>query len=57
MRKRIRRKLVCYATGRGVVQISKIPKPKRLHVKVFGEWKPISEVDLPMYEGFQTDYL
>lgn len=57
-RKRINRQLVCYVTKRRVVTLAKIPERKlKLHVKIFGEWKPIDEADLPMYEGFEIDYL
>lgn len=56
-RKRIHKQLVCYVTDRGMVTVSKIPESKKLHAKVFGVWKPINESDLPMYEGFEVEYL
>jgi hypothetical protein len=58
MRKRMKRGFICRACGSQIIpehfelpEIQKYP-----HVKIFGEWKRISENEVHNYVGFQIEY-
>ena len=54
MRKRIKKRLVARATPTYVIQLQK--EPKSPFVKIFGEWKPIKNSEIPKYKGFQIEW-
>ena len=56
MRKRIKRGLICRATPTYVIRLEEPEKPKKLFVRIFGDWKEIQPSDLPKYKGFKFEW-
>lgn len=58
MRKRTKGKFICRACGSEIIpEDFEAPEPqKHPYVKIFGEWKKISEQELTHYVGFKIEY-
>ena len=58
MKKRRKRGFICRACGSQIIPENfEIPEPqKHPYVKIFGEWKRISEQELTHYVGFKIEY-
>ena len=56
MRKRIKRGLICRATPAYVIKLEEPEKPKKLFIRIFGDWKEINPSDLPKYKEFKFEW-
>lgn len=58
MRKRCKGKFICRACGSEIIpeNFEVEETTKRPYVRIFGEWKRISENEIHNYVGFQIEY-
>lgn len=58
MRKRTKKGFICSVCGLQIIPKNfEIPESqKRPYVRIFGEWKRISENEIHNYVGFQIEY-
>lgn len=58
MRKRCKGEFICRVCGSEIIPENfEVPEPqKHPYVKIFGEWKRISEQELIHYVGFKIEY-
>ena len=58
MRKRLKKGFICRACGSQIIPENfEIPEPQKdPHVRIYGEWKRISENEIHNYVGFQIEY-
>lgn len=58
MRKRTKRGFICSVCGLQIIpeNFEVEESPKRPYVRIFGEWKQISENEIVNYVGFKIEY-